>query len=96
MGFDLVSLYMVFIAFGVYPNPGVIIAAYLIALGLSVLSVFTSGIGVFEISMVSILVGLGLSFDLSFSASIVFRIIALWLFLPVGLYFYKRTMLDGK
>jgi uncharacterized membrane protein YbhN (UPF0104 family) len=46
--------------------------------------------------MVSILVGLGLSFDLSFSASIVFRIIALWLFLPVGLYFYKRTMLDGK
>ncbi len=96
MGFDLLSLYMVFIAFGVYPNPGVIIAAYLIALGLSVLSVFTSGIGVFEISMVSILVGLGLSFDLSFSASIVFRIIALWLFLPVGLYFYKRTMLDGK
>ena len=96
MGFDLLSLYMVFIAFGVYPNPGVIIAAYLIALGLSVLSVFTSGIGVFEIGMVSILVGLGLSFDLSFSASIVFRIIALWLFLPVGLYFYKRTMLDGK
>ena len=96
MGFDLLSLYMVFVAFGVYPNPGVVIAAYLIALALSFISFFTSGIGVFEISMVSILVGLGLSFDLSFSASIVFRIIALWLFLPVGLYFYKRTMLDGK
>lgn len=96
MGFDLLSLYMVFIAFGAYPNPGVVIAAYLIALGLSILSVFTSGIGVFEIGMVSILVGLGLSFDLSFSASITFRIIALWLFLPVGLYFYKKTMLDEK
>ena len=96
MGFDLLSLYMVFIAFGVYPNPGVIIAAYLIALAASVLSVFTSGIGVFEIGMVSILVGLGLSFDLSFSASITFRIIALWLFLPIGLYFYKRTIIDGK
>ena len=96
MGIDILSLYMVFIAFGAYPNPGVVIAAYLIALGLSTLSVFTSGIGVFEIGMVSILVGLGLSFDLSFSASITFRIIAFWLFLPVGLYFYKKTMIDGE
>ena len=96
MAFDILSVYMVFVAFGVYPNPGVIIAAYLIALGLSVLSIFTSGIGVFEVGMVSILAGLGLSFDLSFSAAITFRIIALWLFLPVGLYFYKRTMIDGK
>ena len=85
-----------FIAFGVAPNPGVIIAAFLIALLASMLSIFTSGIGIYEIGMVAILVGLGLSFDVSFSASIVYRIVALWLFLPIGLYFYKRTMIDGK
>lgn len=93
---DIASLYMVFVAFGVYPNPGVIIAAFLIALAASVLSIFTSGVGIFEIGMVSIMVGLGLGFDISFSASIVYRIIALWLFLPVGFYFYKRTVLDDK
>lgn len=91
---DIGSLYMVFVAFGVYPNPGVIIAAFLVAMVLSMISIFTSGIGVFEIGMVSVLVGLGIGFDISFSASVVYRFIALWLFLPVGLYFYKRTMID--
>jgi uncharacterized protein (TIRG00374 family) len=93
---DIASLYLVFVAFGVYPNPGVVIAAFLIALFASVLSIFTSGVGVFEIGMVSILVGLGLGFDISFSASLIYRAIALWLFLPIGFYFYKRTMLDDK
>lgn len=91
---DIGSLYMVFVAFGVYPNPGVIIAAFLVAMVLSLVSIFTSGIGVFEIGMVSVLVGLGIGFDVSFSASVMYRFIALWLFLPIGLYFYKRTMID--
>lgn len=93
---DIGSLYMVFVAFGVYPNPGVIIAAFLVAMVLSLVSIFTSGIGVFEIGMVSVLVGLGIGFDVSFSASVMYRFIALWLFLPIGLYFYKRTMIDDE
>lgn len=93
---DIASLYLVFVALGFYPNPGVVIAAFLVAMTLSVLSFFTSGVGVFEIGMVSILVGLGMSFDVSFSASIVYRFIALWLFLPVGLYFYKKAMIDEE
>lgn len=93
---DVASLYMVFVAFGVYPNPGIVTAAFLVAMVVSLASVLTSGIGVFEIGMVSVLVGLGLAFDVSFSAAIVYRIIALWLFLPVGLYFYKKAMFDEK
>jgi len=91
---DIASLYMVFVAFGTYPNPGVIIAAFIVAMTLSVSSIFTSGVGVFEIGMVGVLVGLGMGFDLSFSASVLYRFIALWLFLPVGLYFYKKAMID--
>ncbi len=93
---DIASLYMVFVAFGVYPNPGIVTAAFLIAMVLSLVSILTSGVGVFEIGMVSVLVGLGLAFDVSFSATIAYRFIALWLFLPVGLYFYKRAMFDEK
>lgn len=96
LAIDIASLYLVFVAFGVTPNPGVVIAAFLIALLASLLSIFTSGIGVYEVGMVAVLVGLGLSFDISFSASVVYRIITLWLFLPIGLYFYKRTVLDEK
>jgi uncharacterized protein (TIRG00374 family) len=93
---DIASLYMVFVAFGVYPNPGVVTAAFLVAMVVSLASVVTSGIGVFEIGMVSVLVGLGLAFDVSFSATLVYRVIALWLFLPVGLYVYKKAMIDEK
>ena len=93
---DIASLYLVFVAFGVYPNPGVVLAAFLVAMTLSILTFFTSGIGVFELGMVGILVGLGMGFDISFSASIVYRFIALWLFLPVGLYFYKKALIDEK
>ncbi len=94
LSIDILSLYTVFVAFGVYPNPGVVIAAFLVALVASLASIATSGIGVIEIGMVTILVGLGMSFDISFSAVIVYRVISLWLFLPFGLYYYKRTMLD--
>ncbi len=96
LAIDIASLYMVIMAFGVFINPGVVIAAFLVALMASVLSVFSSGVGIFEIGLVAVLSGLGMGFDVSFSSAVVYRMIAFWMFLPVGLYFYKRTMLDGK
>lgn len=91
---DVSSLYLVFVALGQFPNPGVVSAAFIIAMSISIFSVFTSGVGVFELGLVSVLVALGLNFDISFSASIIYRIIAFWLFIPVGLFFYKRTLVD--
>jgi len=91
---DVGSLYMVFVALGEFPNPGVVSAAFIIAMSISIFSVFTSGVGVFELGLVSVLVALGLSFDVSFPASIIYRIIAFWLFIPIGLFFYKRTLVD--
>lgn len=96
LSIDIASLYLVFVAFGEFPNPGIVIAAFLIALLASFISIVTFGIGAFEVGMVAMLVGLGLGFDLSFSASVVYRVIALWLFIPIGLYFYKRTILDEE
>jgi len=91
---DIATIYVVFLAFGKVVNPGIVIAAYVIALITSMASVVTAGVGVYEAGMVATFVGLNIPFDLAFSITIIYRFIALWLFLPIGLYFYKRTMLD--
>lgn len=93
---DIATIYLVFLAFGEIINPGIVIAAYVIALITSLVSVITAGIGVYEAGMVATFVGLNIPFDVAFAVTIIYRTIALWLFMPIGLFFYKRTMLDNK
>lgn len=92
---DMASVYVVFLAFGQVVNPGIVITGYVIALLTSLVAVLTAGIGAYEAGMVATFVGLGIPFDLAVSVTITYRVIALWMFLPVGLYFYKRTLLDN-
>ncbi len=91
---EVLSISIVFLAFGQLVNPGIIGAAYIFALLLSVLSIFTAGVGVYEATMVGVFVALGLPFNLAFSVTALYRIVALWLFIPVGLYFYKKQTID--
>ncbi len=92
--FEVLSILIVYLAFGVLVNPGVAGAAYIFALLLSGLSFFTSGVGLYEATMVGVSVALGVPFTAAFGATAVYRLIALWLFIPVGLYFYKRQTVD--
>jgi uncharacterized protein (TIRG00374 family) len=87
---DIATIYVVFLAFGKVVNPGIVIAAYVIALITSMASVVTAGVGVYEAGMIATFVGLHIPFDLAFSITIIYRFIALWLFLPIGLYFYNE------
>jgi uncharacterized protein (TIRG00374 family) len=94
--FEIASVYVVFLAFGQLVNPGVVIAGYSLAILFSMASFFTAGVGVYEATMVATFVALGQPLGLSLSVTLVYRTIALWLFLPIGLYFYKRETIDGK
>lgn len=94
IGFEVLSIFIVFLAFGEVVNPGMIGAAYIFALLLSSLSFFTSGVGMYEATMVAVEVALGVPFGLAFSVTTIYRLVALWLFIPVGLWFYKRQVLD--
>jgi uncharacterized protein (TIRG00374 family) len=94
--FDLITIYIVFLSFGQIINPGIVIAGYVIALITSLASVITAGIGVYEAGMVATFVGLNIPFDIAFAVTIVYRIVSLWLFIPIGLIFYKKTLLDKK
>ncbi len=93
---DLATIYLVFVAFGQVVNPGIIMAGYVIALISSLAAIVTAGIGVYEAAMVATFVGLNIPFDIAFAVTILYRIISLWLFVPVGLLFYKRTLLSKK
>lgn len=92
---EILSLYSVFLAFNVMVNPGVVVAGYSLAMLSSLAAIFTSGVGVYEAAMVATFVSLGQSFALSLSVALVYRIIAFWLFIPIGLFFYKRQI-DGE
>ena len=96
VGVEIVSIMIVFLAIGQLVNPGVIGAGYVFAMIFSVLSVFTSGVGAYEATMVAVFVALGQSFEVSLSVTAVYRLIALWLFIPFGLIYYKRQTLDDK
>ncbi|MBA3678687.1 flippase-like domain-containing protein [Candidatus Saccharibacteria bacterium] len=91
---DIATIYVIFLAFGRIINPGIVIAGYTIALISSVAALATAGIGVYEAAMVATFVGLNIPFDMAFAVTIMYRITSLWLFVPIGLFFYKRTLLD--
>ncbi|MBP9827480.1 flippase-like domain-containing protein [Candidatus Saccharibacteria bacterium] len=92
--FELLSIFVVYLAFGKLINPGIIGSAYVFALIFSLTSFFTSGIGAYEATMVGVSVALGVDLPLAVSVTAIYRIIALWLFIPVGLYFYKHQTID--
>lgn len=92
---EVATLYAVFIGFGLWPNPGVVITGYTLAIMISVLGVFTGGVGFYEFGMIGTLSALGIPFATAFAVVIVYRGLSMLLFLPPGFYFYRKT-LEGR
>lgn len=89
---ELTTIYVVFLGFGQIINPGIIITGYALANALSSISVFTNGVGLYEASMIGTFAALGLPFALAFAATLVYRVLNMGIFLPVGFYFYRRHL----
>jgi uncharacterized protein (TIRG00374 family) len=87
---------MVFIGFGQLINPGVVITGYALAIILSITSIFTGGIGVYEAGMIGTFAALGIPFALAFAVVIVYRVLNMGIFLPVGFFFYRRDLKEAK
>ncbi len=89
---EVATVYVVFAAFGAWVNPGVVIVGYTLANMLSIVSVVSSGAGLYEASMVGAFVALGVPFALALSVVIVYRVLNFVLFLPLGYYIYRRNV----
>ena len=89
---QIVTLFIIFLAFGQLVNLGMITTSYVVTNVLSLSSVATSGVGIYEASMVASFVAFGLPFADALTAVLIYRAIAFWLFMPIGFYFYRRTL----
>lgn len=89
---ELLTIYVVFLSFGKIVNPGIIIAGYALANVVSVLGVFTGGVGIFEATMIATFTALGVPLALATAVVIVYRVLNLAIFLPVGFIFYNKSL----
>jgi uncharacterized protein (TIRG00374 family) len=89
---EVLTIYVVFLAFGAVINPGAVIAAYTLANIFSLMSVFTSGAGVYEAAMITALVALSVPFALAVSVVLVYRIANMAIFLPIGFHYYRELL----
>lgn len=89
---ELATLYSVFLAFGEVVNPGAVIIAYAVANFAGLISVLPGGIGIYEGLMIAVFATAGVSPAISIPAIIMYRILTMLLQLPVGYYFYHRTI----
>lgn len=87
---EVATVYVVFFAFGFFINPGVVIAGYTLANIFSVVSVFSSGAGLYEATMIGSFAALGVPFAVAFSVVVVYRMLNFALFLPLGFRYYRK------
>ncbi|MBW3568835.1 flippase-like domain-containing protein [Candidatus Parcubacteria bacterium] len=89
---EIAALYSVFLAFGEAVNPGAVIIAYAIANFAGLISVLPGGVGIYEALMVAVLATGGVSPAVSIPAVIMYRMLTMSLQLPIGYYFYHKTI----
>jgi glycosyltransferase 2 family protein len=89
---EILTIYVVYIAFGQWVNPGAVIIAYAIANFAGLISVLPGGVGVYEALMTAVLASSGVPAGVSIPITITYRILNMTLQLPPGYYFYHRAL----
>jgi uncharacterized protein (TIRG00374 family) len=92
---EVATLYVVFLAFGEVINPGSVIIAYAIANFAGLISILPGGIGIYEGLMIAVFAASGVPPSISIPATIMYRVLTMVLQLPIGYYFYHRTINSG-
>ena len=92
--FELLTIYLVFLAFGEAVNPGAVILAYAIANFAGLVAISPGGIGVYEFLMVATLISTGVIVeeDVAIAVTLTYRIINLLIFVPTGLFLYYQAV----
>jgi uncharacterized protein (TIRG00374 family) len=89
---EILAIYVVYIAFGQWVNPGAIIIAYAVANFAGLISVLPGGVGIYEALMTAVLAASGIPPSLSLPVTIMYRIINMSIQLPPGYFFYHKAI----
>jgi uncharacterized protein (TIRG00374 family) len=86
------AVYIVYIAFGHWVNPGAVILAYGIANFAGLVSVLPGGVGIYEALMTAVLAATGVRAALSLPVTVMYRVVNMLIQLPPGYFYYHRTL----
>jgi uncharacterized protein (TIRG00374 family) len=89
---EILTIYVVYIAFGQWVNLGAIILAYAIANFAGMISVLPGGVGIYEALMTAVLASAGVPPAVSIPVTITYRVLNMALQLPPGYYFYHKAI----
>ncbi|HSX28104.1 MAG TPA: lysylphosphatidylglycerol synthase transmembrane domain-containing protein [Candidatus Saccharimonadales bacterium] len=92
---ELAVIYLAFVAYGHWINPGALVIGYAIANFAGVMSLF-GGVGVYEFLMTSVMASAGVPAALALSATILYRVLNMVIFVPIGYALYRRNFLKAK
>ena len=93
---ELLTINVVYFAFGKTANFGALIIAYAVANIAGLVAVLPGGFGVYEGLMTGVLTGAGIAKALALSATLVYRVLNMSLFLPVGFVLYQMGLRKGE
>jgi len=89
---EVLTIYVVYLAFGSAVNPGAVILAYAVANFAGLVSILPGGIGIYETLMTGVLVAAGVPASLSISVTVMYRVINTIIQLVPGYYLYHQTI----
>jgi uncharacterized protein (TIRG00374 family) len=89
---EVIAVYVVYVAFGHLVNFGAVIIAYAVANFAGVVSVLPGGVGIYEGLMTLVLTATGVPSRLSLPVTVMYRVVNTLVQLPPGYYFYHRTL----
>lgn len=89
---EIMAIYVVYIAFGNYVNPGAVVLAYAVANFAGLVSVLPGGVGIYEALMTGVMTASGVPISVSLPATVMYRIVSMSVQLPPGYYFYQKAL----
>ena len=95
-GAEVGTIYIVYIAFGQWVNPGAVILAYAVATFAGFFSILPGGIGIYEALMTAVLAATGVSPGVSIPVTVMYRVLAVAIQLPPGYFFYNKNLRSHK
>lgn len=92
---EILTIFVVYLSFAELINPGAIIISYAVANVAGLVAVLPGGVGVYEGLMTGVMATAGVEKALALSATVVYRVFNMGIFLPIGYIFYRRALNSG-
>jgi uncharacterized protein (TIRG00374 family) len=93
---EVLTIYLAYLALGHAVNPGAVILAYSVASFAGLISILPGGIGVYEALMTTTLTAAGVPKELALSATLIYRIFTMLVFVPIGFVLYQNALKKGE